>query len=540
MIGKMAGHRDTDAYDHAVPAPFAIGPVALVAAGAALLALLRADRYGYFGDELYFVAAGRHPAFGYADQGPLIPALARVAAAPGSLVLLRVPAILAAVAGSFLAAATAREFGGRPAAQSLAALAYITCPYAITQAATLSTFAVDSALTAAAIWLLACWIRLRRDRILVAAALLVAVDAQVKLLAATVIAGLAAGALLCGPRELWRRAALWAGAGVALLAATPELWWQQRHGWPQLAMGAVIRTEQHAATGGAAGLPLQWALLTGVLGGPLALAGLWALFRRTALRPYRFIAIAAAVQMLFVIASGGRPYYAAGFFPAVFAAGAVSLPSPRPRATAPTPLRHRAERVAACVVGAVSHPRALRAAVLTAGAISVAIAVTVVWVLPLPDSRLPGPSRTQAELSTRMRMFGTTGWPRLIGTVEAAYRALAPAERAHSIIVTQTYWQAAALDVLGPAGLPPVYSPDRGFAYLAEPNETAGVVLYVSTEPGPGAIFTDAEPIAHLNDPLGFPGIDRSVTLWRCEHPRLPWATLWPRLTTLVLDPGLR
>lgn len=511
MIGEMARHRDSDADDHAVPAPFAIGPIALIAAGAALLLLLRADRYGYFGDELYFVAAGRHPAFGYADQGPLIPVLARVAAAPGSLVLLRVPAILSAVAGSFLTAATAREFGGRQAAQSLAALAYATCPYAITQAATLSTFAVDSALTAAVIWLLASWIRLRRDRILLAAALLVAVDAQVKLLVATVIAGLAAGALLCGPRELWRRPALWAGAGIALLAAAPELWWQRRHGWPQLAMGAVIRAEQHAATGGAAGLPLQWALLTGMLGGPLALTGLWALFRRTALRPYRFIAIAAGVQVLFVIASGGRPYYAAGFFPAVFAAGAVSLPSPRPRA-----------------------------AVLAAAAISVAVAVTVVCVLPLPDSRLPGPSRTEAELSTRMRMFGTTGWPRLIGTVEAASRALPPADRAHAIIVTQTYWQAAALEVLGPAGLPPVYSPNRGFAYLAEPNQTAGVVLYVGTEPGPGAILADAEPIAHLNDPLGFPGIDRSVTLWRCEHPRLPWATLWPRLTTLVLDPGLR
>ena len=42
---------------------------------------MTASNYGYFRDELYYVAAGRHPAFGYVDFPPfaaLVAALTRV------------------------------------------------------------------------------------------------------------------------------------------------------------------------------------------------------------------------------------------------------------------------------------------------------------------------------------------------------------------------------------------------------------------------------------------------------------------------------
>ncbi|MGC5030879.1 hypothetical protein [Micromonospora sp. DT229] len=105
------------------PGPRTPGPW-VVAATVTLLLLIMAPRYGYHRDELYFLLAGRHLDWGYVDQGPLVPALARLAdtIAPGSLVALRTPSAVLAGAAVLMVAAIARQFGAGRGGQTLAAL----------------------------------------------------------------------------------------------------------------------------------------------------------------------------------------------------------------------------------------------------------------------------------------------------------------------------------------------------------------------------------------------------------------------------------
>ena len=50
----------------------AMFPVACLALLRVAIYLVAAPNYGYFRDEMYYLACGRHPAWGYMDQPPLI------------------------------------------------------------------------------------------------------------------------------------------------------------------------------------------------------------------------------------------------------------------------------------------------------------------------------------------------------------------------------------------------------------------------------------------------------------------------------------
>src|SRR5204862_7877614 len=97
-------------------------PAAVVAVLTGLLLLVLSGRHGYHRDELYFLRAGHHLAWGYPDQPPLTPLLARVMSelAPTSLVVLRLPSTLSAAAMVLLAGLMARDLGARRGGQLLA------------------------------------------------------------------------------------------------------------------------------------------------------------------------------------------------------------------------------------------------------------------------------------------------------------------------------------------------------------------------------------------------------------------------------------
>jgi hypothetical protein len=98
-------------------------PVILVAGMMVVGLLVVSGEYGFHGDEMYYVVAGRHPAFGYVDQPPLTPLLSA-----GSVAVLGVTPSAVRMLPSFemaavvvLVALICRDLGGSRRAQVLAA-----------------------------------------------------------------------------------------------------------------------------------------------------------------------------------------------------------------------------------------------------------------------------------------------------------------------------------------------------------------------------------------------------------------------------------
>ena len=114
-----------------------------IAAALFVLQMALAGRYDVFRNELYYIVCGRHPAFGYADQPPLVPLLAAASQIGGvHLWALRLPGALAGAALVPLTAGFARLLGGTTRSAILTAVAVATAPalLALAQIMTTSTF----------------------------------------------------------------------------------------------------------------------------------------------------------------------------------------------------------------------------------------------------------------------------------------------------------------------------------------------------------------------------------------------------------------
>ena len=407
-------------------APYAWRSVGIIALALLVLLLSLAGRYGYHRDELYFLAAGRHLDWGYVDQPPLTPLLSRgMSVLVGdSLVGARILPALVAVATVLVAALISRELGGGRAEQLLTAGATAISAVVLIGGHWLSTTTVDLL-----IWAVLCWSVIRGVRtgggpVWLWAGSVAGLGLQNKTLVLFLLAALVAGLLLAGPRKAFRDPWWWAAGGLALLIWTPNLIWQATHGWPQLELSAAIA----AGSSGSSQpwwlfVPFQLVLVSPGLV-PVWVAGLVVLLRSADLRPYRFLAVAYLMLVGVFLFTGGKPYYVAGLYPVLLAAG--SLPTQR----------------------WLRAGRGGRRPVLL-GLAFVFSLPNLVLMLPLLPERLLGP-----VVAVNYDAGETVGWPRFAATVGDVYGTLPAA--GNPVVVTGNYGEAGALERFRPGV--PVYS----------------------------------------------------------------------------------
>jgi 4-amino-4-deoxy-L-arabinose transferase-like glycosyltransferase len=258
--------------------PFATRGVLGIAGVVALLhCTATAFGAGYWFDEVYMLAIGRyHLDWGSADQPPLTPAVAALAdaLAPGSLIALRLPAVLATAGAVVVAGLIARELGCDGRAQVFTAAAQATGLWTTLAGHWLTPYTVEPLQWMLLVWLLIRWQRVRDDRLLLVLGVVIGIAATTKFQVMLLCLALLVAVGICGPRDLLRRPLLWAGAALAALIAAPTLIWQHLHGWPQLRMTPVVACEAEALYGGRTGIAVQLLVFAGLAGLVLGSYGL--------------------------------------------------------------------------------------------------------------------------------------------------------------------------------------------------------------------------------------------------------------------------
>ena len=391
--------------------------------------------YGYFRDELYYIACSRHLAAGYVDQPPLsilVLALSRHVLGDSVFAIRLIPAIASALSVAVLCLLVGELNGGRTAAL-IASLAFIASGQLLAVHSYYSMNSFDVLL-----WLLAAYvIVMLGERATIGRWILLGVVLGLGLLNKTSViwlgAGVGASLLLTRLRRHLATSGPYVAAVVALFLFSPYILWNVAHGFPHLEFMRNAASGKYSSLTRSRFLVDQWMQMNPpvVL---VALSGLcWYLFSNEG-RRYQSLAVVFLTTFgILLLNSHSKAEYIAAAYPLLLAGGGVMV-------------EHVGRRWSQAV------PLAVGAVLVLSG---LAVAPFALPLLPVETyiryARWWGqsPSTPENQKMAELPQFfaDMQCWDELARDVSNAYLSIPEAERPTTVALVGNYGEAGALEL---------------------------------------------------------------------------------------------
>jgi len=492
----------------------------LLAAAAVLLQMLTNGRYGYFRDELYFLACGDHLAWGYVDFAPLVALLARISrfALGDSLHAIRFLPALAQGVQVLITGLIARELGGKRFAVFLSCLSVLLAPVILGNATRLSMNPFEPLFWMGAVYFLVRAIHREEPKLLLASGALLGLGLENKHSTAFFLVSLTIGLLLSPSRRLLLTKWFWLAAAIAFLIFLPNLIWQYTHHFPTLeALSNVRKTHKNIELPPLSFLRQQIMMLLPV-SAAIWIPGLAFLLFSSKVRNYRCLGITYLVFLAIMMKLHGKDYYLAPIYPMLFAAGGVfweTIIAARPR------MRWLIF--------------ALPAAVFALGVIAIPLDVPVLPVdkiVPYMNALGIKMSRTEVHDSGPLpQHFGDEfGWEEMVAATSQVYYSLPAEERAKTGILAGTYGDAGAIDFFGSRyGLPKSISPHQNYYYWGPREYTGEILILLHYELADVQRSCQSVQVGPTLNPE-YAMQEEHYTILVCRGAKKPLAEAWPLL----------
>ena len=486
--------------------------------------------YGIFRDELYYLACGRHLAFGYVDLPPMAALQARISEMLfgfRNMALLRLISALAGAAKVFLAGTLVWAMGGSRRAAALAMLGvtvagvylgidgflsmnsfepvfWITCALALLRI--VQEYGVAGRERVVRNW----WIVLG-----VSAGLgLENKDNEVFFLVAVLVA-----LLLTPQRRILASRWFAAAVGIIVALALPNLLWQVHYHFPTLEwLVRVSKSNKDVKLP-----PLQFlagqVMMLNPFTAPLWISGvIWLLTPKPA-RRWLFLGVLYPVFLLLMMALHAKDYYLAPIYVIYFAAGGVCWFS-------------------------FAQRRIWRNGIAGAYAALLVFAFTrsVPFSIPvLPPQKFVAyeraigfsPNDSENHAATTLPQFYADrfGWREMVEKTAAIYDSLTPQERAVAGVYADNYGEASAINILGRQyGLPTAISTHQNY-WIWGPGTYTGQVMIVISGSSPAKLdkyFGSCQAVAQLDHPLSMPWEKKPIYV--CRGTNAHYAADWKDL----------
>ncbi len=479
--------------------------------------------YSYFRDEFYYIACGRHLAWGYVDHGPIVALQARL----GELLFgdsvfgIRVLSALAGAISVFLTGLIAWGMGGRRPSQALAMFGLILCPQYLAVDGFLSMNSYEPVFWMACVLAIVLMLRGYSERTWW---IVFGVSAGVGLLnkpsMAFFLVTVGLGLLLTSERRvLFSR---WALAGIALLILIPlpNLLWQIHNHWPTL---EFLRNGQlhhkNVVLGPVRFFLAQFSIL-GPLNALLWITGIVSLLRAKSIRDGRWFGVTYLLFYALMFKMHAKDYYLEGIYPALFAAGAIAWER---RFAASRAVREN--RVVGFPV--------FEAVLLITSLIILPMASPVLrpasWVRYTKALHLHGDKMETAATGPLPQFYADRfGWQQEVDIVDRTYRSLTPEQQQHVCIFASNYGEAGAIDFLGRLEglhLPPALSGQNNYwLWGTHGCDVNTVIAVIPDTPGEIAQKYESVTIVGVMDkPYAMPFEHKNIYLLRGRRPGAPF-----------------
>ena len=492
-----------------------------IAAFSFLLHLYFNNRYDYFRDEFDYIICGRHPAWGYVDQPPLVPILSRlfIAVFGDSLRAVRLMPVLAVSAVIILSGMIARELGGKRFAVALTAVAMLVAPMYMSDASLLTSNSLEPLLWMGCVYLAILAVKRNQPKYWLWFGVVAGIGLEEKYSILVLGFGIVAGLLLTEQRRLLLNKWMWIGGAAAFLIFLPNLIWNIQNNWPFVQLMHNIKAEGRDVVLSPWQFFSQQLLLLNPLTAVFWITGVGALLLVPRFRLYRFLGWGYLVGFVSFVVLKGKNYYLSPIYPVFLAAGAVVIDDAIDR------FRQRWLKPAMVVLLLVG------GALLTPFVIPVLPVDQLIAYLDRFPIKAPRSEHSHMRAVLPQTYADQFGWHEIVSEVVVAWDRI-PAEERHDCgIFAQDYGQAGAIDFFGPKyGLPQSLSGHQTW-WLWGPRGYSGNCAIILDD--------DPEVLRRLFQRVEFVGrspdnpyaLERNIPVYICHGSKFgTLADLWPKL----------
>jgi len=424
--------------------------------------------YGYFRDELYYVACSERLDLGYVDQPPLsifILAVNRLVLGDSIVALRFLPALVGA-ATVFVAGLIVRELGGGRTAIIVASLAGILSIIRIAMDSIYSMNTFDHLFWAIAVFAFVRLIRTEDPRYWYAMGLAIGLGLLNKVSLMWLGFGIVA-ALVFSPLRFWlKRPQPYIAAFLVLLLFLPYIIWNVTHDFAHLEFIRNATRGKYASQN-----PVTFLLGQFLTNNPalvvIWVAGLIGLFATTSLRPFRPLAIIfLGVTAILVANIHSKSEYLSPAFVILFATGGVVWEQ---LFTRPRWGRFRsAILIAVVIIGLVPVPITLPV---------LPIDTYIRYAALVGFGQYTSEGKKMAELP--QFYADRFGWEQKAEDVARVFHKLTPEEQSKAMIFADNYGRCAAIDFFGRKyGLPKTIGRHNNY-WIWGPRGSAGELVIV-------------------------------------------------------------